>query len=81
MNCLTNEQRLQTIEFYYQNTYMLFKNHFIVLAIRLPKMQELDLHDIWFQQDRATCHPAHVRIDLLGSELGAHFISRSGPVN
>ncbi|XP_054744546.1 uncharacterized protein LOC129248965 [Anastrepha obliqua] len=47
----------------------------------LPKMQELDLHDIWFQQDGATCHTARVTMDLLRGEFGEHFISRSGPVN
>ena len=46
-----------------------------------PKMQELDLHDLWFQQDGATCHTAHVSMDLLRGEFGEHFISRSVPVN
>ena len=36
-------------------------------------MQELDLHDMWFQQDGATCHTARVTRE--------HFISRSGLVN
>ena len=40
----------------------------------LAKMQELDLHDMWLQQDGATCHTACVKIDLL-------TISRSEPVN
>ena len=44
-------------------------------------LQELDFHDIWFQQDGATCHTARVTMDLLRGELGAHFISRSGSVN
>ena len=47
----------------------------------LPKMQELDLHDMWFQQDVETCHTARVRMDLLRGEFGEHFISRSIPVN
>ena len=47
----------------------------------VPKMQEHDLHDIWFHQDGATCHKARVTMDLLRGELGAHFISRSGSVN
>ena len=31
----------------------------------LPKMQELDLHDMWFQQDGATCHTTRVNMTLL----------------
>ena len=44
-------------------------------------MQELNLHDTWFQQDDATSHTVRVTIDLLRGEFGEHFISRSGPVN
>ena len=45
-----------------------------------PKMQELDLHVMWFQQDAATCHTARVTKDLLRGKFGEHFISRSEPV-
>ena len=48
--------------------------------IFLPKMQEFDLHDIWFQQDGATCYIARITMDLLEDEFGEHFISRSEPV-
>ena len=41
----------------------------------LPKMQELDLHDMCFQQDGATCHTARITMDLLRGEFGEHFIS------
>ena len=44
-------------------------------------MQELDLHDMWFQLDGTTYHTARVTMDLLRGEFGEHFISRSGPVN
>ena len=44
-------------------------------------MQELDLNDMWFQQDGTTCHTACVAMDLLRGELGEHFILCSGPVN
>ena len=30
----------------------------------LPKMEELDLHDMWFQQDGATHHTTRVTMDL-----------------
>ena len=47
----------------------------------LFKMQELDLNEMWFEQDGATCHTEDVTIDLLRGEFCEHFISRSGPVN
>ena len=45
----------------------------------LSKMQELDLHDMWFQQDGATCHTASETMVLLRGELGEHFISIGKP--
>ena len=42
-------------------------------------LKELHLHNMWFQQDGATCHTACVTMDLLRGEFGEHFISRSGP--
>ena len=36
---------------------------------------------MWFQQDGATCHTAHLTMDLLRGEFDEHFISRSGPLN
>ena len=44
-------------------------------------MQELDLHDIWFEQDGATCHSTCVTMHLFRGEFGEHFILRLGPVN
>ena len=44
-------------------------------------MQELDLHDMWFQLDGATCHTERVTIDLLSGEFGEHFFSPSRAVN
>jgi len=40
----------------------------------------MDLDDMWFQQDGATCHTAHATIDLLKSKFGERVISRNGPV-
>ena len=39
------------------------------------------MHDMWFQQDGATCHTARVIMDLLRGQFDEHFISCSGPVN
>ena len=44
-------------------------------------IQELDLYDIWFQQDGAICPTARVTTDLLRGEFGEHFISLSGLAN
>ena len=38
-------------------------------------MQELDLHDMWFQKHGDTCHTARVKMDLLIGEFGEYFIS------
>ena len=46
----------------------------------LPKMQELDLHDMWCQEEGATCYTASITMELLRGQLGEQFISRSGPV-
>ena len=43
-------------------------------------MQELDLHNMWFQQDGASCHTARLAMYCLKAEFGEHFISRLGPV-
>ena len=44
-------------------------------------MQELDLHEMLFQEDGVTCHTARITMDLLTGEFGQHFISRLGPVS
>ena len=45
-----------------------------------PELDELDINDMWFQQDGATSHTARVTIDLLKGKFGARVISRNGPV-
>ena len=45
-----------------------------------PKLDELDINDMWFQQDGANSHTARVRIDLLKGKFGERVISRNGPV-
>ena len=34
-----------------------------------PELDELDINDMWFQQDGATSHTARVTIDLLKGKL------------
>ena len=45
-----------------------------------PELNELDMNDMWFQQDGATSHTARITIDLLKGEFGERVISRNGPV-
>ena len=45
-----------------------------------PELDELDINDMWFQQDGAISHTARVTIDLLKGKFGKRVISRNGPV-
>lgn len=45
-----------------------------------PQLNGMDSDDMWFQQDGATSHTAHVTIDLLKSKFDERVISRNGPV-
>ncbi|GFT93628.1 transposable element Tcb2 transposase [Trichonephila clavipes] len=47
----------------------------------IPELNNLDVQELWFQQDGATCHTACATIDLLKDTFGDHLISRFGPVN
>lgn len=46
-----------------------------------PQLEGLDLDDMWFQQDGATCHTAHETIDLLEEQFPDRIISRNSDVN
>ena len=45
-----------------------------------PELDELDINDMWFQQDGATSHTVRVTIDLLKGKFGERVISKNGPV-
>ena len=45
---------------------------------KLGQMQELDLHDMWFQQDGAIFHTARLTMDLLRDKFDENLIWRSG---
>ncbi|GFV72168.1 putative transposable element [Trichonephila clavipes] len=47
----------------------------------IPESNNHDVHELWFQQDDATCHTARATIDLLKDTFGNRLISRFGPVN
>ncbi|GFW41574.1 DUF4817 domain-containing protein [Trichonephila clavipes] len=44
-------------------------------------LMQNNAHELWFQQDGATCHTARATIDLLKDTFGDRLISRFGPVN
>ena len=41
----------------------------------------IDVDNVWFQQDGATCHTSHATIDLLRETFDGRLISRNGDVN
>lgn len=45
------------------------------------QLEDLQLGDMWFQQDGATCHTAGQTIQLLKSKFSERLISRNGPIN
>ena len=45
-----------------------------------PALEEEDIGNIWFQQDGAPCHTAHVSIDLLRTVFEDRIISRNANV-
>ncbi|GFV63294.1 uncharacterized protein TNCV_1373911 [Trichonephila clavipes] len=47
----------------------------------IPKFNNHDVQELWFQQDGATCHTARATIDLWKDTFSDRLISRFGPVN
>lgn len=47
----------------------------------VPQLRGINLADMWFQQDGATCHTAGATIDLLKETFDEKIISRNGPIN
>lgn len=46
-----------------------------------PEMEDMDLDDVYFQQDGATCHTSRETIELLHEKFPGRVISRNGDVN
>lgn len=46
-----------------------------------PEIENMDLDNMWFQQDDATCHTAHATMDVLHEQFPDMVISRGGDVN
>ena len=47
----------------------------------VPALDGIDVDNVWFQQDGATCHTSHATIDLLRETFDGRLISRNGDVN
>ena len=47
----------------------------------VPQLEGINLADMWFQQDGATCLTARDTINLLKETFDERLISRNGPVN
>lgn len=45
-----------------------------------PEIEDMDLDNMWFQQDGASSHTAHQTIDLLREKFGESIISRNSPI-
>ena len=58
------------------DTYRTMKTNFLV-----PTLDGIDVDNVWFQQDGATCHTSHATINLLRKTFDGRLISRSGDVN
>ena len=53
----------------------------MVINFFVPQLAGINLSEMWFQQDGATCHTARDTINLLKETFGERIISRNGPVN
>ena len=47
----------------------------------LPKLDDINVANMWFQQDDATCHTANETIQLLHETLPGRVLSRFGDQN
>lgn len=46
-----------------------------------PEITDMNLNDMWFQQDGATCHTANETMNLLASKFRGRILSRNGDAN
>ncbi|XP_075150474.1 uncharacterized protein LOC142224574 [Haematobia irritans] len=46
-----------------------------------PELDDMDVDDMWFQQDGATCHTSNETMALLRNKFNGLVISRNGDVN
>jgi hypothetical protein len=46
-----------------------------------PELDDMDVDNLWFQQDGATCHTADETMNLLNTRFAGRIISRRSEVN
>lgn len=46
-----------------------------------PRLDDMDLTNMWFQQDGATCHTSNATLNLLDEKFDGFVISRRGDIN
>ena len=46
-----------------------------------PELNGMDVEDVWFQQDGATCHSANATMALLNKKFTGRIISRNSEIN
>ena len=56
------------------------RNRSMITEYFWPKLYDMEMEDIWFQQDGATSHTANVIINLLETKFGERVISWNDPV-
>ena len=55
--------------------------HAMLKEFLFPKIEEVDMDNIWIQQDGATCHTANVTMDILRTVFENRIMSRNSDVN
>lgn len=53
----------------------------MISAYLFLNLQNLNLNEIWSQQDGATCYTLHETVDLLETKFNDSMVSRNGAVN
>lgn len=53
----------------------------MIMNFLWPRMDGMDLTNMWFQQDGATCHTAREKLNLLDEKFEGFVISRGGDIN
>ena len=57
------------------------RNRTMIIKLLWPKLEDMDVGDVYFQQDGATCHTSGETIGLLGEKFPGRVISRNGDYN
>ena len=53
----------------------------MINAFLWPELEDMDVDDVYFEQDSATCHTSGDTIDLLREKFPDRVISRNGDYN